>query len=113
MTELDDDIVGLMSRRAYDVAGSSKGVKVYLNGRLLPVKKSSNNEKNHIILPFEVQGFKQYVEQYTKDVLGPDGEPAKVVYDNVNPRWEIALCVSDKGFQQVSFVNSIATTKVS
>ncbi|PAV74341.1 hypothetical protein WR25_13839 isoform B [Diploscapter pachys] len=94
MTELDDDIVGLMSRRAYDVAGSSKGVKVYLNGKLLPV-----------------QGFKQYVEQYTKDVLGPDNEPVKVVYDNVTPRWEIALCVSDKGFQQVSFVNSIATTK--
>ena len=59
-----------------------------------------------------MQGFKQYVEQYTKDVLGPDNEPVKVVYDNVTPRWEIALCVSDKGFQQVSFVNSIATTKV-
>lgn len=38
MTELDDDIISLMSRRAYDVAGSTKGVKVYLNGKLLPVK---------------------------------------------------------------------------
>lgn len=37
MTELDDDIVALMSRRAYDVAGSTKGVKVYLNNKLLPV----------------------------------------------------------------------------
>ena len=60
----------------------------------------------------QVQGFKQYVEQYTKDLLGPDDEPVKVAFEQVNPRWEIALVVSDKGFQQVSFVNSIATTKV-
>lgn len=37
MKELDDDIIGLMSRRAFDVAGSSRGVKVYLNGKVLPV----------------------------------------------------------------------------
>jgi DNA topoisomerase-2 len=36
MTELDDDIIALMSRRAYDVAGSVPGVKVYLNGQSLP-----------------------------------------------------------------------------
>ncbi|KAK6016639.1 DNA gyrase/topoisomerase IV, A subunit [Ostertagia ostertagi] len=94
MSQLDDDIVGLMSRRAYDIAGSTKGVKVFLNGKALPV-----------------QGFKQYVEQYTKDITGPTGEPAKVVYESVNDRWEVALTVSEKGFQQVSFVNSIATTK--
>ncbi|KAK5978496.1 DNA gyrase/topoisomerase IV A subunit [Trichostrongylus colubriformis] len=94
MSELDDDIIGLMSRRAYDIAGSTKGVKVFLNGKVLPV-----------------QGFKQYVEQYTKDLTGPTGEPAKVVYESVNDRWEVALTVSEKGFQQISFVNSIATTK--
>uniref|UniRef100_A0A0N5ANS0 DNA topoisomerase 2 n=1 Tax=Syphacia muris TaxID=451379 RepID=A0A0N5ANS0_9BILA len=85
MNELDDDIVGLMSRRAYDVAGSTKGVKV--------------------------QGFKQYVEQYAKRNLNSNGEPYKVVYEQSNNRWEVALTISDKGFQQVSFVNSIATTK--
>ena len=37
MTELDKDIVALLSRRAYDLAGSSPGVKVYLNGNRLPV----------------------------------------------------------------------------
>lgn len=37
MTELDDDIIALMSRRAYDVAGSVHGIKVHLNGKLLPV----------------------------------------------------------------------------
>ncbi|ETN77909.1 DNA gyrase/topoisomerase IV, A subunit [Necator americanus] len=67
MKELDDDIIGLMCRRAFDVAGSTKGVKVLLNGKVLPV-----------------QGFKQYVEQYTKDLTGPTGEPAKVVYESVS-----------------------------
>ena len=29
----------------------------------------------------------------------------------VNPRWEVAVCNSEKGFQQISFVNSISTIK--
>lgn len=37
MTELDDDIVALMSRRAFDIAGSTRGVKVFLNHKQLPV----------------------------------------------------------------------------
>lgn len=37
MQILDKDIVALMGRRAYDIAGSSKGVKVFLNGKKLPV----------------------------------------------------------------------------
>merc|ERR1712142_1195187 len=32
-------------------------------------------------------------------------------YEQCGPRWEVAVCVSDKGHQQMSFVNSIATTK--
>lgn len=39
MDELDEDIIGLMSRRAFDVAGTTKGVKVFLNGKKLPVSK--------------------------------------------------------------------------
>lgn len=41
MTQLDKDIVDLMSRRAYDVAASTRGVKVYLNGKMLPVSACS------------------------------------------------------------------------
>lgn len=39
MESLDNDIVNLMSRRAFDVAASTRGVKVYLNGKRLPVSK--------------------------------------------------------------------------
>ena len=40
-----------------------------------------------------------------------DGNNVKAVYETVNERWEVAVAPSDKGYQQVSFVNSIATTK--
>ncbi|KAL3117199.1 hypothetical protein niasHT_007602 [Heterodera trifolii] len=95
MDRLEEDIISLMSRRAYDIAGISKGVRVFLNGKKIPCS-----------------GFKTYVEQYTDQVKNDDGSPVKVVHETVNDRWEIALCVSDTGnFKQVSFVNSISTPK--
>ncbi|KPM01383.1 DNA topoisomerase 2-alpha-like protein, partial [Sarcoptes scabiei] len=94
MTNLDKDIVELFSRRAYDVAGSSKGVKVFLNGECLPVR-----------------GFKSYVDLFIKDKEDENNEPLKLSHEIVNDRWEVAVALSDKGFQQVSFVNSIATTR--
>lgn len=39
MTHLDKDTVALMTRRAYDMAGCTKGVSVYLNGEKLPVSE--------------------------------------------------------------------------
>ncbi|KAM6899681.1 DNA topoisomerase 2-beta [Xenentodon cancila] len=94
MEKLDRDIVALLTRRAYDVAGSCRGVKVSLNGKKLPV-----------------HGFRSYVDLYVKDKLDETGVALKVVNENVNDRWEVCLTMSEKGFQQISFVNSIATTK--
>uniref|UniRef100_UPI00358E4619 DNA topoisomerase 2-beta n=1 Tax=Myxine glutinosa TaxID=7769 RepID=UPI00358E4619 len=94
MEKLDKDTVALLTRRAYDLAGSCKGVKVYLNGKRLPVS-----------------GFRSYVDLYVKDKVDEFGNPLKVVHESVNDRWEVCLTLSEKGFQQVSFVNSIATTK--
>ncbi|XP_058475519.1 DNA topoisomerase 2-beta isoform X1 [Solea solea] len=94
MDKLDKDIVALLTRRAYDVAGSCKGVKVTLNGKKLPIT-----------------GFRSYVDLYVKDKLDETGVALKVVNETVNDRWEVCLTMSEKGFQQISFVNSIATTK--
>ncbi|XP_072431341.1 DNA topoisomerase 2-beta isoform X2 [Chiloscyllium punctatum] len=94
MEKLDKDIVALMTRRAYDVAGSCRGVKVMLNGKKLPIN-----------------GFRSYVDLYVKDKLDETGVALKVVHETVNDRWEVCLTMSEKGFQQISFVNSIATTK--
>jgi len=94
MEKLEDDIVALMSRRAYDVAASTRGVTVFLNDKKLPVKN-----------------FKDYIDLYTKKSQDDSGLPLKICYEMANERWEVALTLSEKGFQQVSFVNSIATTK--
>ncbi|KAM4524311.1 DNA topoisomerase 2-alpha isoform 2-T2 [Odontesthes bonariensis] len=94
MSVLDKDTVALMTRRAYDIAGSSKGVKVFFNGKRLPVTN-----------------FRNYVDMYVKDKVDELGSPLTVIHETVNERWEVCLTMSEKGFQQVSFVNSIATTK--
>ena len=52
------------------------------------------------------------MELYTKDKYDDNNQPLKIVYEAANERWEVAVTMSEKGFQQVSFVNSIATTKV-
>ncbi|TKR76459.1 hypothetical protein L596_017589 [Steinernema carpocapsae] len=65
MTQLDDDIIALMYRRAFDIAGSTKDVKVFLNEKEVPV-----------------HGFKQYVEFYMKSVFEGDEAP-KLVHEVV------------------------------
>nr|MBE5727549.1 topoisomerase 2 [Cucujiformia] len=94
MTELDEGIVGLLSRRAFDIAASTKGVKVFLNGTRIPIKN-----------------FKDYIDLYVKNKEDETGNPVKIVHEQAGERWEIGVTISDKGFQQMSFVNSIATTK--
>lgn len=51
------------------------------------------------------------MDLYIKGKEDDTGSPLKIIYEQCNERWEIALTISDKGFQQMSFVNSIATTK--
>ncbi|XP_070782895.1 DNA topoisomerase 2-alpha isoform X2 [Enoplosus armatus] len=94
MSILDKDTVALMTRRAYDIAGASKGVRVFFNGKRLPIT-----------------GFRSYVDMYVKDKVDEIGNTLTVIHEIVNDRWEVCLTMSEKGFQQVSFVNSIATTK--
>lgn len=62
----------------------------------------------------QVKTFKDYVELYLRGQSSEDEDelPRKVVHEVVNPRWEVAVTASNGGFQQASFVNSIATTKV-
>jgi DNA topoisomerase II len=97
---IDDDLESLLYRRVYDLAGTVRGVKVHLNGNLVKLN------------------FKAYCEMYAKSIAkereAEEGaEPSVTVYvedSKGHPRWEVAFTVSDGSFQQVSFVNSIATT---
>ncbi|XP_078281099.1 DNA topoisomerase 2-alpha [Rhinoraja longicauda] len=94
MQTLDKDIVAIMSRRAYDIAGTCKGVKVFLNGKKL-----------------SVSGFRSYVDLYVSGKMDESGSPLKIIHEIANSRWEVCVTMSEKGFQQISFANSIATTK--
>lgn len=60
-----------------------------------------------------MNGFRSYVDLYVKDKLDETGVALKVIHELANERWDVCLTLSEKGFQQISFVNSIATTKVS
>ena len=103
MESLDADFEAVVKRRVYDLAGCVKGVKVDLNGERIKIKN-----------------FKQYVDMYVASnakkeaeegmEMVPEGAP-KIVHQVVNDRWEVAFTLSDGQFNQVSFVNSIATTK--
>ncbi len=98
MDGIDDDFEALVKRRVYDLAGTSRGVKVWLNGDRI-----------------KLNNFKKYMEMYTKAIKRERGEEAandtsEVIVDTPDARWELGFAVSDGTFQQVSFVNSIATT---
>jgi len=101
MNGMDDDFEALAKRRVYDLAGTIKDVKVYLNGDRV-----------------KVNNFKKYMQMYTKAIAAEQGRTGEggesdvqvIITDSPNERWEIGFAVSDGSFQQVSFVNSIATT---
>ena len=94
MTSLDADTVALLKKRVYDMAGvSDKSLKVILNGTPVPVAS-----------------FKDYAACFQK-ALTAEGSTTTYVYERLNDRWEIAVGVSDGQFRQVSYVNSICTTK--
>ena len=86
-------MVALFKKRVYDLAGCSPAsVNVHLNN------KKINGIKN----------FSNYVNLYFQG--GQQAESKVVMHQE--PRWEVGIALSDSGtFQQVSFVNSICTSR--
>ena len=83
---LDDDIYALLCRRVVDLAGTTPAdVRIYLNGTRV-----------------DVRDFKSYCKLYVSELQ----------HIKLNPRWEICIALApDQQAKQVSFVNSICTTK--
>jgi DNA topoisomerase-2 len=86
--EYSDDMLDLMKKRVYDIAVLTPDtVKVYFN-----------NE--HI----DINSLKEYANLMKHEVPG--------IFAKIHPRWNIFVTMSDDdSFQQVSFVNGIATIK--
>ncbi|GAQ80404.1 DNA topoisomerase type II [Klebsormidium nitens] len=98
MDHLEADVVALMSKRVCDMAGClGKTVKVELNGSRLPIKD-----------------FSDYVNMFmrpTNNARKEQGQPELDRFYHKTDRWEVVVSQSGGQFQQVSFVNSICTTK--
>jgi DNA topoisomerase-2 len=103
MTEIDDDTEALLMKRVYDMAGTVKDCKVFLNDERIKIK-----------------GFKQYIDMYLSATTKKQSEesggaavnkPAVVYEVSKDGRWEVGFAVSDGQPQQVSFANSISTIK--
>lgn len=54
----DDDLISLLTKRVYDIAGCC-GVKVWLNGRRLPI----NDFKSYVDLYFKQESQEGYVQE--------------------------------------------------
>ena len=104
MESLTKDTVALLTRRAYDVAGTSR-VRVMLNGTALKVRSF----RDYVNLYLDSR--KHNDEQADDGAVGAAKPADRVVHEVINDRWEICVTVSSRGFQHVSFANSIATTK--
>lgn len=90
LTELSDDFVSILKKRAHDISACTNGkMSVYFNDELLSIKS-----------------FEDYIKLYY-----PDGKlPSELVYEEVNDRWKVGVLYDTyAGFQQISFVNGIHT----
>ena len=96
MEKLDDDIISLFMKRVYDMAGiTPKNVSVYLNDKKINIKN-----------------FEDYIKMYIDASKEDDDEiEPPIVFEKPHERWEVGMSLSESQFQQVSYVNSISTSK--
>jgi len=89
IVEFSDYMINLMYRRVYDISGiTSKDISVFLNGKKI-----------------KVNNFMDYSKMYLT-------ENDDFVYSEIDKRWKIGISLSKKDkFEQISFVNGIATPK--
>ena len=126
---LTPDLVSLFKKRTFDVAGitdhSVKKIKVYYNDVILPVKNfktyidlylGDGNESEGgdalVVDADDVSEETVSVASVAAVAASADKSKVKRVYEENGERWEYAVAVTPTGtFEQVSFVNGIATTK--
>jgi DNA topoisomerase-2 len=89
MHGIDDDTEALLKKRVYDMAGSVKSIKVYLNDERIPIRN-----------------FRQYIDLYVKATSQPGSvfgvaTEKKMIHQVINDRWEVAFTLSEGQFQQV------------
>jgi DNA topoisomerase-2 len=91
LKNLNDDMVGLLKKRVYDIAGTTnQSVNVWLNGKHL-----------------NITSFKDYIQMFYDNENMPE-----LIYEEFNERWTVGVVYDpNSGFQHMSFVNKICTFK--
>lgn len=137
----DRDILSLLHKRVWDMAGIIPKVKVYLNGKVLRckdfkayvekllggineltgtaakkrgAKKAGGGDDGAVTAADALFGGEDDDDLVKAAADGEAGAAANkptVIYERVNDRWDVAFSLSDGQFQQVSYCNAIATTK--
>ncbi|KAL8425445.1 hypothetical protein Efla_006844 [Eimeria flavescens] len=141
MTALDADLISLLRKRCYDLAGTA-GTAVYWNGTRLPIrnfvdyvdlylgektsrkkggkgredgkkKKKKGNDDDDSSGESELEmNNENGPENALEEEKGKTPEKQTVKIHEKMHRWEVVISQSDgSGFSQVSFVNSICTPK--
>ena len=116
LENLTPDIVSLLTRRVYDIAGMHPKIKVYFNDK----KIESNNFKKYINLydfgEFQIERLDvNYDETTEKDndtdsVSSNKEKKDEFIYEEINDRWKVAVMYHPTyGHEAISFVNGICT----
>src|SRR3990167_5240494 len=91
----EQDTIDIFKKRVWDLAGVlGKTLTISYNGSQIPIKN-----------------FRQYSDLYIKGMTNKEAAEIKVAYTTDKANWEVMIGPSGGEFHQVSFVNSIATTK--
>lgn len=86
MDKIDSDTMGMLVKRVCDISAYNKGIKVYLNGKIIPIKS-----------------FKDYMKLF----VSSDDE---IFYEKINDYWEVGVIKSPiDSFTQISMVNGVST----
>lgn len=130
MEQLDEETLSVLRRRVYDLCGTVKDCNVYLNEKRIGIKsfrgyvemyvkaierRSEGTPEPPSVSASEVpsDGSRAVTPSDALSVLSSAKsavKPHTIVHEIINDRWELAFAVSDGTFNQISFVNSIATT---
>ncbi len=88
ISNLEDEMYHFLIKRVYDISACTDNtVTVYLD----------NHKLTH-------KNFEKYIELFVS-------ENTEIIYEKINDRWDVAVCLSNNDFQQVSFVNGVFTGK--
>ncbi|CAJ0825483.1 3730_t:CDS:2 [Entrophospora sp. SA101] len=87
MSKLTNDTIALLNKHVYDIAGTVKNVKVFLNNKHIQVKI-----------------FEEYVQMYLKSVDAGSSK-TNVVHEKFGEHWEVSIVPSVQGqFQQLYLI---------